>query len=367
MSESEMVYMDSSFRDIPSGFRETRVGWTAPSNIALVKYWGKKAGQIPENASLSLTLSRSITETVLSASRTATGRGVEPECFFEGGRNPVFEKRISAYLEDIMPYFPFLGKLKLRIETRNTFPHSAGMASSASGFSALALCICTLEEKVSGRPGDADFFRKASCMARLGSGSASRSVYGGYSGWGRVKGLNCFSDQFAVPVALKASSVFSTLYDAVLLVSTGPKEVSSSRGHELMHNHPFAKARYVQAGENFINLLRSLESGDVPAFIRIVENEALSLHALLYSSDPGFILLREDSLAILTKIREFRRKTGSFLTFTIDAGPNIHLLYPESERGKILRFIKNDLLSHCENRNWIDDRMGQGPEEIPDL
>jgi diphosphomevalonate decarboxylase len=356
-------YIAESIPEIPAGTGVLESGWKSPSNIALVKYWGKAEGQIPRNPSLSFSLNRSLTEMHVTA---AAGKGgkLKMEYFFEGGRNESFESRIRQYLESLVPYFPFLRGSRLRIRSRNTFPHSSGIASSASSMSALALCLCSLEGKMAQRQRDSDFFRKASFMARLGSGSASRSVYGGFASWGTIPGNPETSDEFASPLGIETGPAFHSLHDAVLIVSPHVKKVSSSQGHGLMETHPFAHERYGQARRNLSGLIRSLAENDIEGFKRITENEALTLHGLMMSSDPGFILLEPSTLEILERIRRFREETGTFVTFTIDAGPNVHLMYGAAARKKIIRFIGDELKAFCHNGQWIDDCMGEGPVEM---
>lgn len=356
-------YLDEAVRQIPGSNRIFRAAWQSPSNIALVKYWGKKPRQIPANPSLSITLSNSYTEMILSVGEPAINEP-ELEYFFEGGGNEAFESRIREYLRNISPYFPFLGGRKIRIESRNTFPHSSGIASSAASMSALALGICSIEQQIVGRSRDEHFFRKASYMARLGSGSAARSVYGGFVTWGMLEGIGHTSDEFATPLAGNAGPAFTSLFDAVLLISPDKKPVSSSQGHALMNDHPYAVARYQQARENLRVLHRAIIGNDVETFIQITENEALALHGLMMSSHPAFLLLKPGTLRVVSLIQQFRKDTGSFVAFTIDAGPNVHLIYPEAERGKVLAFIRDELLGYCYQEGWIDDRMGTGPDEM---
>jgi diphosphomevalonate decarboxylase len=104
-----------------------------------------------------------------------------------------------------------------------------------------------------------------------------------------------------------------------------------------MEKHPFAERRYAQGRQNLNELRKALSENDVNNFIRITENEALTLHGLMMSSDPGYLLLEPASLEILTRIRRFRESTGIFVTFTIDAGPNVHVLCPGSEAEAVNR------------------------------
>lgn len=129
-----------------------------------------------------------------------------------------------------------------------------------------------------------------------------------------------------------------------------------------MNTHPYATERYRLAEENLGVLLNALQSGNTDDFIRITENEALGLHSLMMSSDPGFMLIEAGTIKIINKIREFREKTGKFLCFTLDAGPNVHLLYPESEKVDVSKFILEELAEHCEGNRILWDEAGDGPE-----
>ncbi|TVR69267.1 MAG: diphosphomevalonate decarboxylase, partial [Marinilabiliales bacterium] len=109
-----------------------RICWRSPSNIALVKYWGKKKGQVPANPSVSMTLSESYTETCLGYSLAAPGDGSLARFVFEGSENEQFAGRIRNFLGSLHDLYPFMGDYKLDIESSNSFPHSSGIASSAS-------------------------------------------------------------------------------------------------------------------------------------------------------------------------------------------------------------------------------------------
>ena len=122
------------------------VAWESPSNIALVKYWGKKPVQLPANASISFTLNNCYTATKLSFSK-ADRRSVK--VFVGGQEQPSFLKKIETFFERIENYCPYVNHYAFKTETENTFPHSSGIASSASGFSALALCVLSIERKAS--------------------------------------------------------------------------------------------------------------------------------------------------------------------------------------------------------------------------
>jgi len=360
-----MIHSDFSGSKLTYALSEpVSVSWQSPSNIALVKYWGKTGRQLPLNPSLSMTLSKAYTETRLTALPRETEGLAELNFWFEGMQNPAFGDRIRNFLESVTDIFPWLRQVSLKLETHNTFPHSAGIASSASAFSALALCLCSLDADLIGIMLDEDEFRfKASYIARLGSGSACRSLFPGYAVWGKTKALPGSSDLYAYPVA-EVHPVFISLRDTILLVNKKEKPVSSSEGHSRMIGHPFAEARIKQAEKNTDDLLEAIKTGDKQTFIRIVENEALTLHALMMTSDKGFMLMQPDTVRIIHRIQLFRKETGLEICFTLDAGPNIHLLYFEDQNEQVNKLIVEDLLKNNEQNMRIDDLFGNGPTKI---
>ncbi|MUP37626.1 diphosphomevalonate/mevalonate 3,5-bisphosphate decarboxylase family protein [Labilibaculum euxinus] len=339
------------------------IGWESPSNIALIKYWGKKGNQLPCNPSISMSLKNSLTRTVLSYE--PKGNGDQLSFLFEGKRQVSFEQRITKFLGNLSDHFKFLTDYQLSVSSENTFPHSTGIASSASAMSSLALCLCSMEEEISGvKMAEDEFYRKAGFIARLGSGSASRSVYGGFVTWGESNSFSKSSDEYAVPFSKYTHPVFLDFQDAILLVSSKKKEVSSSAGHQLMENHPYASARFAQANKHFERMLGVLRSGDLEEFIEIMENEALSLHGLMMNSTPSFTLLKPNTLELIERIRSYRLSSNVPVGFTLDAGPNIHLLYPKSEKERVVPFIDSELSQFLENGKYIVDEKGEGPQKI---
>lgn len=335
------------------------IEWECPSNIALIKYWGKKSGQTPANPSLSFTLSNCISKVKVEYEYDPSGM-LSPEYEFDNLPG-LFKQKITDYLLEITPIMPFLQHLRLKISSYNTFPHSAGIASSASSFGALALAICSIKEEITGSEIDQhSFFRTASYLARLGSGSACRSVYGGYVMWGFHDKIPGSEDEAALPLQ-EIGPPFMSLRDSILVVSSMTKPVSSSKGHELMKTNPFGSARISQAVSNMKQILDAIRSDNLNEFFRVIEEEALTLHAMMMTSSPGYILLLPGTLEILEKIREFRSKSGLAMGFTLDAGPNVHLIYPQSVETEIKQFIADRLIQHCENNLVIHDRVGTGP------
>lgn len=332
-----------------------RVGWRSPSNIALVKYWGKRPIQIPANPSISLTLSTSHTDTYCDFSlKESASEDINISFLFEGKENPAFGQKIQKWLTSIKDQLPWLTQFDFTFESANSFPHSAGIASSASAMSAAALCIGDIQRQITGS-GALDL-QQISNLSRLGSGSACRSVYAHAAMWGKME--NGF-DEYAVPMGDAIDPIFHSFHDAILIVDRSPKSVSSTVGHGLMDGNVFAPPRYDQARQNMIDILVAMKTGDLEKTGTIIEQEALTLHAMMMLSD--YILLKPGSLAIIDAVRNIRKKEGWPLYFTIDAGPNIHLLYPDSIKDQVAAFIESELKRHCQDGQIIYDHVGAGP------
>lgn len=387
--------------------RQGRVSYISPSNIALVKYWGKRKNQIPANPSISFTLDVCATETTVSykkkdekttgssnssghkdgasdGSSTLSRQADEQfggsstnsrqeggpsgstsfDLLFEGRPKPDFRPKIETFFQRIEKYLPFLKGYHLSIETSNSFPHSSGIASSASGMSALALCLMEIERNRHPQISDDFFNKKASFLARLGSGSASRSIGGELVQWGHHPDIEGSSDLYGIEYPHQVHNIFKNFQDTILLVDQGRKQVSSTVGHNLMQGHPFAESRFEQAHSNLSELKSVLAQGNLERFIEIVESEALTLHAMMMTGRPYFILMKPNTLQIIQKIWEFRKSSRANLCFTLDAGANVHVLYPENEKQKVYGFIKSELIQFCDKGKHICDRTGTGAKSI---
>lgn len=341
------------------------VSWRCPSNIALVKYWGKRERQLPSNPSLSFSLAECYTETTIEYEIIEAYSSPLVSFSFNGVPNSRFQERINEFVQNLIVDIPAIEKLRLNIHSKNSFPHSAGIASSASAFGSIALCLCSIEQKIVGQvTGNMDFYKKASYLARIGSGSACRSIYPGFVVWGDSEFQNNFSNLYATPLPFDVHADFRSLCDTVLVVSSAEKKLSSSAGHNLMKDHPYAMGRYNQAEKNLNSLITALRTGDINSFVQVIEFEAMSLHALIMSSGEGTMLLKPNTLSMIDKIVDFRKATKIPVCYTLDAGPNIHLIYPEKYKEKILSFIEADLIALCEDQYIIFDKLGAGPVEI---
>jgi diphosphomevalonate decarboxylase len=338
--------------------------WQTPSNIALVKYWGKSDPQIPKTASISFTLNNCHTITSIDFVKKNPSLEINFELFFEGQKKEAFKPKIGQFFDRIKEYCPYVFEYDMIINSENSFPHSSGIASSASGLSAIAMCLLNLEKELNPSLSEEYIKQKASFLARLGSGSASRSVEGPLVVWGNHPKVEGSSDLFGVKFPYKVHSVFENYQDAILLVDKGEKQVSSTVGHNLMHKHPFAEQRFLQANENLSEISEVLQNGDVDKFINIVESEALTLHAMMLTSNPYFILMKPKTLEIINEIWSFREQTGSKICFTLDAGANVHVLYLENEKEKVNEFIAESLSKYCQNGQYIFDAVGFGAKKL---
>ncbi|MGB6151444.1 MAG: diphosphomevalonate decarboxylase [Pricia sp.] len=400
---TEKDFLPSAY---PSPKDEGIVRWKSPSNIALIKYWGKKPQQIPANPSISFTLNDCATDTQLSYRRLTstsprmpsetssgttlnksssitasdessstkpsekTARSPAPagkfsfDLFFEGKLREDFRPKIETFFQRIERYLPFLREYHFKIETSNSFPHSSGIASSASGMSALALCLMSMEREFAPEMTEDFFKKKASFLARLGSGSACRSIEGTLVQWGEHKNTKTSSNLYGIPYPYTTHEIFDNYQDTILLVDEGQKQVSSTVGHDLMHGHPFAIQRFAQAHANLDDFRTILADGNLEEFIKIVESEALTLHAMMMTSHPYFILMKPNTLEIIHRIWSFREASNTNVCFTLDAGANVHVLYPHNEKETVYAFIKSELLQFCQSEKHICDRTGQGAQQL---
>lgn len=360
-----MDYINPKFILDSSKIVPGKVRWRSPSNIALVKYWGKYGQQLPRNPSISLTLAQAASDTTISYSAKQSEREIDLDFYFEGQARPDFAARIEKYFKTLLPVYPFLRQLHLRIESSNSFPHSAGIASSASAMSALALGLCSMEQRFfDSLAYEGEFLRKASYLARLGSGSAARSVYPYAAVWGESASIAHASNDYAIPYADDIHPIFHSFHDDILIISKAEKSVSSGAGHNLMEGNLYASSRYQQAGQRLTELTAAMRAGDLDTFGKITEAEALTLHALMMTSQPPYLLMEANSLAAIRKVQAYRAATGHPLYFTLDAGPNLHLLYPDNIANDVKNFVRSELTPLCHEGIYIADRCGKGPEAL---
>ena len=262
--------IEKDFVNIDNFLSKGIVKWSSPSNIALVKYWGKKNNQIPQNPSISFTLSESLTTT--SVEFKPKKNKVNSVIFeFNGIKDHEFGQKIKLFISNIEKYFSFLKNHDINIKSENNFPHSSGIASSASSMSALASCLVDIEKINSNQQDDSYYLKKKSFIARLGSGSASRSIEGPITLWGESKSFPGSSDLYAINISQDVNQIFQDYQNSILIIDPGVKKISSSIGHKLMNENPFSKIRFSEAKNNIAKLKDVLNSGHVDEFLKITE------------------------------------------------------------------------------------------------
>lgn len=287
----------------------------AHANIAFIKYWGVRdaARRLPTNNSLSMNLDTAYTTTTVEF---AAGYG-QDVVLLDGVEVAGRERaRVVEHLDRVRARAGMA--LPARVVSVNSFPTAAGIASSASGFAALTVAACTaaglhLSE------------RELSVLARLGSGSACRSVPGGFVEW---QAGESSEDSYAV-------SLFPPehwdLRDVVAIVGGEAKAVSSTAGHAAAPGSPFFPARLATLPERLARLKAALAGRDFAAFAPLVEEEALSMHAVMLTSRPAILYWAPGTVRLVQAVWAWRA-AGLPVCFTIDAGPNVHVLcLPEAQ------------------------------------
>lgn len=288
----------------------------AGANIAFVKYWGQAdaALSLPLNNSISMTLDNAYTVTAV-----AFDRDLEGDLLSLNGRNatgPMLE-RVTEQLDRLRELAGV--RIAARVESRNSFPTGAGIASSASGFAALtAAASAALGLRL---PPE-----ELSRLSRLPSGSACRSIFGGYVEW--LAGTR-HEDSYARQIAPEDHW---PLRDIIAVVSREAKAVSSEAGHRLAANSPFLAARLAALDDTLARCRAAILERDLSTLGEVIEAEALSMHAVMMTSRPSAWYWSPGTVALIEAVRAWRAQ-GVPAYFTIDAGPNVHIItLPEWER-----------------------------------
>lgn len=284
----------------------------AYSNMALIKYWGKRDETLilPANNNLSMTLNRFYTTT------TVTFDSVHKKDILYINHKEANEKervRVSRFLDHIRTLANTTDYAY--VSSWNEMPTAAGFGSSASGFAALAAAA----SQALGLPCDNTSLSR---LARQGSGSASRSIHGGFVEWRKGVGYDGM-DSYAVPVAPRD---YWDLALIVVPVATERKLVSSREGmRRCAATSPYYQGWLDSAERDFVAAKEALQAKDFTAFGKIIEANALKMHALTLSADPPFTYWQEDTLAVLREV-ETLREAGTSAYLTMDAGPNVAVL-----------------------------------------
>lgn len=323
---------------------------SAPANIAFIKYWGARDldKALPMNPSISMTLEECVTQCTAEALDGEKDEIwiSEPDGGF-GSPEPEFARRMVEHLNRIRQW----GKTdaRFRVATRNNFPGSAGLASSASGFAALTLAA-------TGALGKRDTpVEDLSRLARLsGSGSAARSVLGGYVEWPSHQGNGSESECYAVQLA---EANHWELRDVIAVVEIGPKIVSSRDGHLRAPTSPYYSKRQELVPARLEKVRHAIDEADLSLLGPVLEEEAVDLHLIAMSSQPPIFYWSPGTVAVLRAVRELRQE-GLQAYATMDAGANVHVICdPDSEDDVAERLEDLPAVGFV-----IRDGVGDGPE-----
>jgi len=291
---------------------------TANANIALIKYWGKKDFDlnIPQNNSLSVTLDGLTTKTT-----------VEFSSLYK--HDELILNNILQSIEESKKLISFLNLIRekaninlfAKVISENNFPTAAGLASSSSGFAALALAGCDAAGLNLSK-------KELSILARKGSGSAARSIFGGFVEWAAGK---IGYDESSYAMQLYDENYWPEIRVIVLVLEEGKKEVSSRSGMQSsVFTSPMYKSWLDTVNLDLISLKRALLEKDFTRIGSIAESNCLKMHSTMLTSNPPLIYWNANTLELVKYILELR-KNGLEIYFTIDAGPQIKILCLEKD------------------------------------
>lgn len=294
----------------------------APSNIAFIKYWGRKDEELrlPENGSISMNLSDLLTTTTVQFSPDFK----EDEVIIDNQKEENEGNRAIKHLDRIRKIAKI--NYKAKVVTQNNFPTSTGLSSSASGFAALTVAGAkaaglNLSEK------------ELSILARQGSGSACRSIPDGFVEW-----LDGDTSDTSYGVSLYSANYWN-IVDVVAVVSKNKKEVSTTEGQKLASSSPFFPVRLAKIKDK-INLIKKyMKEKNFSLFGELVEAEALELHAIMLTSVPSLIYLLPGSLRVMHMVKKWRQE-GLGVYFAVNTGQDIHLICQKKDVEKIVKKVE---------------------------
>jgi len=315
----------------------------AYTNIALIKYWGKKNKRLklPYTNSLSLTLDRFYTDTQTEIINDKHDIVYMNQNLLDNNQN----KRIISYLDTVRQMYSFNEHFK--VNTVNHVPTSAGFASSASGFAALAASINETMNLNLDR-------KHLSILARNGSGSASRSIYGGFVEW---EAGNDNETSFAVPIDEHPDIDLSILS---VVINKHSKKISSTVGMESsVKSSPFYSNWVTLVSSEIKEIKQAIAKKDVQKIGELAEHNAMSMHALTLSANPSFTYFEPETIKIIQLIQELRQK-GVFAYATIDAGPNVKIICTKESIQAVQTYIEQQL----SNVTCVVANIGQGIQYI---
>lgn len=302
----------------------------AHPNIALIKYWGNRDPllRLPANSSLSMNLDGlTTTTTVEFDSALKADQLILSEQEVTGAALD----RVSRFLDRVRRISQVSKTSEVshhfaRVESRNNFPSGAGVASSASAFAALAVAASTAAGL---KLDEAELSR----LARFGSGSACRSVPGGFVEW------DMGTDDRSSAARSIAAADHWDLIDLIAIVDAGHKSIGSTEGHALADTSPLQAARVASAPDRLARARSAVLNHDFIALTEVVELDSLMMHAVMLTSQPALIYWQPATLAVLQAVIDWRR-VGLAACTTIDAGPNVHVLCPSQNAAEVTRRLQ---------------------------
>ncbi|KAI1098809.1 Diphosphomevalonate decarboxylase [Jackrogersella minutella] len=340
---------------------------TAPVNIAVVKYWGKRDPKLnlPTNSSLSVTLSQADLRTLTTATCSSSYQGKEDSLTLNGEPSDITGARTQACLRELRarraalesanPSLPKLSVMPLRIVSENNFPTAAGLASSAAGFAALVRAIADLYELPSSPT-------ELSLIARQGSGSACRSLFGGYVAWQggeQADGL----DSKAVEVA--PASHWPSMRALVLVVSAAKKGVSSTSGMQqtVATSDLFQRRISHVVPAHMEKMEAAVKDNDFAKFAEVTMKDSNSFHACCADTYPPIYYMNDVSRAAVRAVEAINAAAGKTVAaYTFDAGPNAVVYYLEENSGPVVGTFYN-LLQGTDG--WKDGASSYSAAAVP--
>jgi len=320
---------------------------TAPVNIAVVKYWGKRDPKLnlPTNSSVSVTLSQADLRTHTTAACSASF-GPEDSLLLNSSPQDVSGARTQACFRELRSLrtaleasdssLPKIATLPLRIVSENNFPTAAGLASSAAGFAALVRAIANLYELPASPT-------ELSRIARQGSGSACRSLFGGYVAW-QMGEKDDGSDSLAVQVA--PASHWPTMRALILVVSAEKKGVSSTSGMQITVSTSklFKRRAEIVVPESMLLMEKAIKEKDFQSFGEVTMRESNSFHATCLDTFPPIFYLNDVSRAAIRVVEDINKKAGKIIAaYTFDAGPNAVIYYEEENTDAVAGVLNGAL------------------------
>ncbi|MDP2585297.1 MAG: diphosphomevalonate decarboxylase [Candidatus Levybacteria bacterium] len=316
----------------------------APSNIAFIKYWGRKDEvlRLPENGSISMNLSNLTTTTTVEFNSDFK----EDEIIINNQKEAQGGNRAIKHLDRIRKLAKI--NLKAKVATNNNFPTGTGLSSSASGFAALTV--------VGAKAAGLNLSEKElSILARQGSGSACRSIPNGFVEW-----LDGNTSDTSYGVSLYPENYWD-IADVVAIVSKDKKEVSTTEGQKLAASSPFFKVRKGKIKDKIKLIKKYMKEKDFVKFGELVEAEALELHAIMLTSTPSLIYLLPGSLRIMHLTKKWRAD-GLQAYFTVNTGQDIHLICQKKDADE----VSKRALMISEVQKTIINYPSQGAHVITD-